>query len=134
MKGGALKIGGAAGERLGGPLAGETEGMNGGLIHVGGSTGDRAADKMRRGLILVEGAAGDYVGSRMLAGTLAIGGRAGALPGYLMNRGSNPARRWGWRDVADIRRLRCICAGGGKGHRCSCGRDQRASRRRFARR
>jgi formylmethanofuran dehydrogenase subunit C len=62
--------------------------MGGGLIHVAGNAGERAADKMRRGFILIEGGAGTYAGSRMLAGTLAIGGRAGALPGYLMNRGT----------------------------------------------
>jgi formylmethanofuran dehydrogenase subunit C len=62
--------------------------MNGGVLHVAGSAGPRAGDRMRRGLLLIEGAAGDYAGSRMIAGTIAIGGKAGALPGYLMNRGA----------------------------------------------
>ena len=88
MRGGLLEIAGDAGARLGGPLAGETEGMNGGVLHVSGSAGERAGDRLRRGFILIERAAGDYAGSRMIAGTLAIGGRAGALPGYLMNRGT----------------------------------------------
>ena len=88
MRGGLLTIGGEAGERLGGPLAGETEGMNGGVIHVLGGARARAGDRLRRGFILIEGDAGDYLGSRMIAGTLAVGGRAGALPGYLMNRGT----------------------------------------------
>jgi len=78
----------AAGERLAGPLAGETTGMSGGLLHVYGSAGPRAGDRLRRGIVLIEGDAGPYAGSRMIAGTLAIAGRAGELPGYLMNRGT----------------------------------------------
>ena len=88
MKGGTLAIEGDAGERLGGPLSGETVGMSGGLIHVRGDAGERAGDRLRRGFILIEGRAGAYAGSRMIAGTLAIGGEAGELPGYLMGRGT----------------------------------------------
>jgi formylmethanofuran dehydrogenase subunit C len=88
MKGGTLTIQGDAGERLGGPLSGETVGMSGGVLHVRGNAGDRVGDRLRRGLILVEGRAGAYAGSRMIAGTLAIGGEAADLPGYLMGRGT----------------------------------------------
>ena len=88
LRGGLLEVAGDVGERLGGPLAGETEGVNGGTIHVRGQAGARAGDRLRRGFVLIEGAAGDYAGSRMIAGTLLIGGKAGALPGYLMNRGT----------------------------------------------
>jgi formylmethanofuran dehydrogenase subunit C len=88
MKGGTLEIFGDAGDRLGGPFAGETAGMRGGIVHVGGSVGERAGDRMRRGTILVEGDAGVYAGSRMIAGTLVVAGRSGALPGYLMKRGT----------------------------------------------
>ena len=83
-----MEIGGDAGDFLGGPLAGETEGMAGGVDPRRAAAGARAGDRMRRGFILIEGEAGDYAGSRMIAGTLAIGGRAGALPGYLMSRGT----------------------------------------------
>jgi formylmethanofuran dehydrogenase subunit C len=88
MKGGAIEIFGNAGDRLGGPFAGETAGMRGGIVHVHGSVGERAGDRMRRGTIVVEGDAGVYAGSRMIAGTLVVVGRSGALPGYLLKRGT----------------------------------------------
>jgi formylmethanofuran dehydrogenase subunit C len=69
-------------------LSGETVGMSGGVLHVRGDAGERAADRLRRGFILIEGRAGPYAGSRMIAGTLAIGDEAGDLPGYLMGRGT----------------------------------------------
>jgi formylmethanofuran dehydrogenase subunit C len=88
MKGGAIEIAGCAGDRLGGPLAGEVAGMRGGLVIVRGGVGTRAGDRLRRGMIVVEGGAGDHAGSRMIAGTLIVRGKAGALPGYLMKRGT----------------------------------------------
>jgi formylmethanofuran dehydrogenase subunit C len=88
MRGGTLEITGDAGDRLGGPLAGETAGMRGGLVVVRGSAGARAGDRLRRGVILVEGGAGPYAGARMIAGTIMVRRRAGALPGYLMRRGT----------------------------------------------
>ncbi len=88
MKGGTFEIFGDAGDRLGGPFAGEGAGMRGGIVHVRGSAGERAGDRMRRGTIVVEGDAGVYAGSRMIAGTLVVVGRSGALPGYLMKRGT----------------------------------------------
>ena len=88
LRDGVLEISGCSGDRLAGPLAGETVGMTGGLLHVRGDAGVRAADRLRRGVVLVEGRAGAYAGSRMIAGTLVIGGEAGDLPGYLMNRGT----------------------------------------------
>jgi formylmethanofuran dehydrogenase subunit C len=88
MSGGILEIERDAGERLGGPLSGETVGMSGGVVHVHGDAGERAADRLRRGVILIDGRAGAYAGSRMIAGTLVIGGEAGDLPGYLMSRGT----------------------------------------------
>ncbi|MEJ0074460.1 MAG: formylmethanofuran dehydrogenase subunit C [Alphaproteobacteria bacterium] len=88
MKGGEIEIKGSAGDRLGGPIAGEIAGMRGGLVIVRGDAGARAGDKMRRGTILIEGSASDYAGSRMIAGTLIVRRKAGALPGYLMKRGT----------------------------------------------
>jgi formylmethanofuran dehydrogenase subunit C len=88
MKGGAIEIFGEAGDRLGGPDAGEIAGMRGGIVLVHGRVGERAGDRMRRGTIVVEGSAGAYAGSRMIAGTLVVVGHTGPLPGYLMRRGT----------------------------------------------
>jgi formylmethanofuran dehydrogenase subunit C len=88
MENGVVEITGSAGERLGGPLAGEVSGMRGGVVIVRGNAGARAGDKLRRGTVIIEGSAGDHAGSRMIAGTLIVRGTVGALPGYLMNRGT----------------------------------------------
>lgn len=88
MRGGEIEIRESAGERLGGPLPGETAGMGGGTLIVRGDAGRRAADRMRRGTIVIEGGADAAAGSRMIAGTLIVGGPAGPLPGYLMRRGT----------------------------------------------
>jgi formylmethanofuran dehydrogenase subunit C len=88
MKGGEIQIAGSAGDRLGGPLAGEVAGMRGGLVIVRGNAGARAGDRLRRGTILIEGNAGDYPASRMIAGTLIVRRKGGVLPGYLMKRGT----------------------------------------------
>jgi formylmethanofuran dehydrogenase subunit C len=88
MKGGLIEIHGATDGCLGGPLAGETAGMRGGIVVVRGRAGDRAGDRMRRGTIIIEGEAGAYAGGRMIAGTLIVRRKAGSLPGFLMKRGS----------------------------------------------
>ena len=88
MKAGVFEIRGTAGDRLGGPLAGEIAGMRGGIVVVRGSVGKRAGDRMRRGTIIIEGQAGDYAGSRMIAGTLIVRGSAGPLAGFLLKRGT----------------------------------------------
>jgi formylmethanofuran dehydrogenase subunit C len=88
MKGGTIEIFGDAGDRLGGPVAGEVAGMRGGGVVVHGRAGERVGDRLRRGTIVVEGDAGAYAGSRMIAGTLVVLGRTGPLPGYLMKRGT----------------------------------------------
>src|SRR5262249_50302101 len=88
MTGGTLEIARSTGDHLGGPFAGETVGMRGGVIVVRGEAGERVGDRMRRGTIVVEGACGAYAGSRMIAGTVILLRRAGPLPGYLMKRGT----------------------------------------------
>jgi formylmethanofuran dehydrogenase subunit C len=88
MKAGVLEIRRAAGDRLGGPLAGEITGMRGGIVVVRGSVGERAGDRMRRGTIIVEGEAGPYAGSRMIAGTVIVRQGAGPLAGFLLKRGT----------------------------------------------
>ena len=88
MKGGVIEILGSAGDRLGGPLAGEMAGMRDGTVVVRGRAGERAGDRMRRGTIIIEDETGAYAGSRMIAGTLIVGRKAGPLPGFLMKRGT----------------------------------------------
>lgn len=88
MKTGVFEIRGTAGDRLGGPLAGEIAGMRGGIVIVRGSVGERAGDRMRRGTIIIEGQAGRYAGSRMIAGTLIVRRRAELLAGFLLKRGT----------------------------------------------
>ncbi len=88
MTAGVVEISGNVGDRLGGPLAGETQGMSGGMVVVRGSAGERAGDRLRRGTLIVGGNAGGAAGSRMLAGTLIVRGRAGPRAGYLMRRGT----------------------------------------------
>lgn len=87
MTAGLIEISGDVGDRLGGPLAGEVEGMNGGMVVVRGRAGARAADRLRRGILIIESDAGDDAGSRMLAGTLIVCGSA-SRTGYLMRRGT----------------------------------------------
>ncbi len=88
MRGGHMEIAGSAGDRLGGPLAGEMAGMRGGVAVVRGDVGERVADRLRRGTIVVDGRAGAHAGSGMIAGTLIVRRAAGPLPGYLMRRGT----------------------------------------------
>jgi formylmethanofuran dehydrogenase subunit C len=88
MRGGQIEIARSAGDLLGGPLAGETAGMRGGVVVVRGDVGERAGDRLRRGTIIVEGQAKAHAGSRMIAGTIVLCRGAGALPGYLMGRGT----------------------------------------------
>ncbi len=88
MVAGTLHVRGNVGDFLGAAIAGDKQGMLGGLVIVDGDAGDRVGDHLRRGIVLVGGNAGDYCASRMLAGTIAIRGRVGALPGYAMKRGT----------------------------------------------
>src|SRR5262249_15477145 len=88
LRDGVVEVTGSAGDHLGGPLAGETVGMRGGVVVVRRNAGARAGDRMRRGTIVVEGAAGRWAGCRMIAGTLMVRRKVGALPGYLMRRGT----------------------------------------------
>ena len=48
-------------------------GMAGGALLVGGDAGDRLGDRMRRGLIAVRGTAGDFAAQRMIGGTISLG-------------------------------------------------------------
>ncbi|MEH3148343.1 MAG: formylmethanofuran dehydrogenase subunit C [Methylobacterium frigidaeris] len=85
-RGGTITVAGDAGEGAGGALHGAMAGLDGATLVIGGRTGARLGDRMRRGLILA-GAAGDHAGSRMIAGTL-VAGRVGDHPGYGMRRGT----------------------------------------------
>ena len=107
MRGGSLRVEGAAGDRLGAELAGgtiEVEGsvgdwagaeMRGGLLRIRGRAGNGLGAAfpgsrlgMREGMILVEGSAGDDAGLAMRRGTIAIVGEAGETAGRAMIAGS----------------------------------------------
>jgi len=85
---GRLEIKGNAGDCLGGPLAGEITGMEGGVLIVRGKAGNYAGERLRRGIIAILKGCGDYAGYRMIAGSIVVTGHVGAMPGYLMKRGS----------------------------------------------
>jgi formylmethanofuran dehydrogenase subunit C len=88
MAGGSLAITGDAGERAAGILVGETMGMRGGLLTIGGKAGPLLGERMRRGLVIVAGDAGDYAGGRMIAGTILFKRGVGRYAGYGLRRGS----------------------------------------------
>lgn len=88
MKNGRIEIDGDAGDAVGGPMAGEIQGMTGGLIVVRGRAGDRPGERMRRGVIALLKGCGDHAGLGMIAGTIVVTGRVGRYPGHLMKRGS----------------------------------------------
>jgi RNA polymerase sigma factor (sigma-70 family) len=71
-----------------GVVVGETFGMRGGRLSIGGKAGSMLGERMRRGLVVVQGGAGDYAGARMIAGTLLIKGRVGRWAGFGLRRGS----------------------------------------------
>ena len=88
MTGGHVAIRRDAGDQAAGPAFGETMGMKGGFLTIGGDTGALLGERMRRGLVVVGGKAGDYAGGRMIAGTLVLRGGAGRYAGYGLRRGS----------------------------------------------
>jgi formylmethanofuran dehydrogenase subunit C len=85
---GSIAIAGDCGERAGGIHVGETLGMRGGVLTIGGNAGSLLGERMRRGLVIVGGDAGDYAGGRMVAGTILIKRRVGANAGFGLRRGS----------------------------------------------
>lgn len=88
MAGGEITVRHDVGDQAGGVAFGETMGMKGGFISVGGDAGALLGERLRRGLIVVGGKAGDYAGGRMIAGTLLLRGGAGRYAGYGNRRGS----------------------------------------------
>ena len=69
-------------------MVGETLGMRGGVLTIGGNAGSLLGERMRRGLVIVGGDAGDYAGGRMVAGTILFKRRVGRDAGYGLRRGS----------------------------------------------
>jgi formylmethanofuran dehydrogenase subunit C len=63
MSGGHVAIRRDAGDQAAGPAFGETMGMKGGFLTIGGDAGDLLGERMRRGLVVVGGKAGDYAGA-----------------------------------------------------------------------
>jgi formylmethanofuran dehydrogenase subunit C len=88
MTGGLIRVAADAGARVGANLAGEKNGLQGGVILVGGSLGAEAGARLRRGLIAARGDAGPLAGWEMRAGTLLVMGRLGPNPGLDQRRGS----------------------------------------------
>ena len=84
----AIAIAGDVDERAGGILVGETMGMKGGVLTIGGNAGPLLGERMRRGLVIVGGDAGDYAGGRMIAGTILFKRKVGRGAGYGLRRGS----------------------------------------------
>jgi formylmethanofuran dehydrogenase subunit C len=88
MAGGHIAISRNAGDQAAGVAMGETMGMKGGFLTIGGDAGDLLGERLRRGLVVVGGKAGDYAGGRMIAGTLVLRRGAGRYAGYGNRRGS----------------------------------------------
>ncbi len=88
MSGGDISVQRDVGDQAGGVAFGETFGMKGGFISIGGDAGSLVGERLRRGLIVVGGRAGDYAGGRMVAGTIVVRGGAGRYAGYGNRRGS----------------------------------------------
>ena len=88
MVGGEITIRRGVGAQACGVAFGETMGMKGGFVTIGGDTGALLGERMRRGLVVVGGKAGDYAGGRMIAGTLVLRRGAGRYAGYGNRRGS----------------------------------------------
>jgi formylmethanofuran dehydrogenase subunit C len=88
MAGGEIVIRRDVGDQACGVAVGETMGMKGGFVTIGGNTGGLLGERMRRGLVVVGGKAGDYAGGRMIAGTLLLKRGAGRYAGYGCRRGS----------------------------------------------
>lgn len=88
MTGGSLFVRDNAGDALGGARTGVTKGFNGGEIIVGGNTGARVGERMRRGTLIVLGDCGDYCAAQMIAGTIVVLGKPGRNTGYEMRRGT----------------------------------------------
>lgn len=88
MKAGVIAVKGNAGDYVGGLRAGEKFGMTGGTVLVGGNTGTRTGDRMRRGTIVVKGATGSATGARMVGGTIITEKGFGEEPGALLRRGT----------------------------------------------
>jgi len=88
MAGGEITVRRDVGEQACGVAFGQTMGMKGGFVTIGGDTGALLGERMRRGLVVVGGKAGDYAGGRMIAGTLLLRRGAGRYAGYGCRRGS----------------------------------------------
>jgi len=88
MAGGHIAISRNVGDQACGVGLGDTMGMKGGFVTIGGNAGGLLGERMRRGLVVVGGSAGDYAGGRMIAGTLLLRRGVGRYAGYGNRRGS----------------------------------------------
>ncbi len=106
MAGGSIAISGDTGERAAGILVGETMGMKGGVLTIGGNAGPLIGERMRRGFVIVGGDAGDYAGGRMIAGTILFKRKVGRYAGYGLTPRQPDLRGGAEGPAADLRRLR----------------------------
>jgi len=88
MSGGHIAVRRNVGDQACGVAIGDTMGMKGGFVTIGGNAGALLGERMRRGLVVVGGDAGDYAGGRMIAGTLLLKRKVGRYAGYGCRRGS----------------------------------------------
>jgi formylmethanofuran dehydrogenase subunit C len=87
MKSGTIEIHGSAGDYLGAPYRGCSEGMRGGRIVIHGNVGCEAGTHMKGGTIKVYGSAGQFAGFRMHDGTLYVQDSSETRAGACMKGG-----------------------------------------------
>jgi formylmethanofuran dehydrogenase subunit C len=88
MKNGTIRIAGNAGGQVGAAYRGSMQGMQNGLIVVGGTAGLEVGMRMRRGLIVIKGLVRDFCGLQMKGGTIVMCSGAEIRAGAWMIRGT----------------------------------------------
>ena len=87
LNGGLITVTGSAGDHLGGPHAGERDGISGGTVIVTGAIGELGGERMRRGTIITHAKTGANTGARMMGGTIIAPQGFGPCAGIQMRRG-----------------------------------------------
>lgn len=87
LQGGQIFIRGNCGDRVGGCLPGQRNGMSGGLIVIRGNAGEFAGERLRRGVLMAGGVLGRGAAHQMIAGTL-VARRLIPPHGYEIQRGT----------------------------------------------
>jgi formylmethanofuran dehydrogenase subunit C len=87
MRAGEIEVHGNAGDYLGAPYRGSSEGIRGGRIIVHGDVGNEAGAHMKKGTVKIYGNAGQFVGFRMRNGTIYVQKDCRARAGACMTNG-----------------------------------------------